>query len=178
MIPAWAQISDLLSGLMARMELVLRIADFARGTTISAEDTSSVAERFRLIKEQYNAFTESPILGIGFGNAYIYVHNVLLEALFETGIIGLLLLMAIVHEGSKRSFRILQQKQGLNTQEIALPIISLLWLYFAIAGLFSSTFENLYLWLWTGAILNLPVGRKLKLTLSELPSLSISGEGI
>ena len=155
LIPLWGKIGDVFMGNLRRIEETLQIVEVVRGKTAMVETASSIRERFMMIQEQFSHFVKNPILGIGFGNTavyYSYVHNSFLEVLFETGFIGAVLFIGIIYKVGERIFRIWKE----SSQDSLFVTIAFLWLYFAIAGLFSlSLFDNLSFWFFTGAILRI-----------------------
>ena len=139
--------------------MALEFVEYLRGATSAGGN--SVMARAQLIIEQSKAFIKNPILGIGFGNTDIYVHNIYLEALFETGIIGALLFMGIVYKGMEQCFRIWRERRDSSDYTgFVSPVIMFSWLFCIVGGVFSSIFDNLQLWFWTGAILNLSIRRE------------------
>jgi len=154
--------------LLKRSAQILNIIDYVQGTAEPTNANESVDIRTGLIEKQYKDFTESPIFGIGFGNgwdSYMYVHNIFLEILFETGIIGLLLFIGIFYKCGVESLKIWKRSNRItNSQDNLLTVIIFIWLYFITSGLFGSAFDTPQLWFWTGALLtNSSENQKLKL---------------
>jgi hypothetical protein len=163
LIPIWDKIGDVFTRNVVRIKQTLQLVEVVQGKVATVETASSIRVRFMLIQEQFSGFAKNPILGIGFGNgweSYMYVHNAFLEVLFETGFIGALLFIGIIHKVGKRIFRIWKSSRIFNAQDSLLVTIAFLWLYFVIVGFFSgSLFDNLSFWFFSGAMLNLFVGK-------------------
>jgi len=154
--------------LLRRSAKILNLINYARGLATPTNENESVDIRTVLIEKQYNDFTNSPIFGIGFGNGYdgyMFVHNIFLEILFETGIIGLLLFIGIIYKCGVGILRIWKRSNRItNSQDNVLAVIVFIWLYFITSGLFNAAFDSPQLWFWTGALLtNSSENQKLKL---------------
>lgn len=160
----WNIFGDKLSFSTERLSQTLQLLDLARGEISEEESARSIKVRINMIGSQYNEFADNPIVGFGFGNSaalFSYVHNMFLEVLFETGIIGLILFMGIIYLASRKILYIWRNSnRNFIIQNIYLVIFTILWFYFIAAGQFSrSLFDNYQFWFLTGALLN-PLERK------------------
>ena len=91
-------------------------------SSLSAEDGSRI-ERLRLFEEALHASFERPVLGVGIGNypvlvkpdalmrEPIYVHNLYLDIVVETGFVGLILFLSFIGSSLWLGFRKWRQYQ-------------------------------------------------------------------
>jgi len=155
----WNGVSSRFHGGAGRLMETKQLLDLTTGDISESETGDFISERVDIIRDEFERFAVTPIIGIGFGNAsenYAYAHNYLLEVLFETGVIGLILLILILYKVVKQVIKIWKESiLKPNNQDNFLVVFTFLWVYFAIVGLFSSSlFDSYYLWFCIGAIWN------------------------
>lgn len=71
-----------------------------------SEGNSSVS-RFKLWNEAFNEFLNNPILGGRIETGLYYPHNILIETMMATGLVGTLILLMLLLTSFKRSIKIL-----------------------------------------------------------------------
>lgn len=156
---SWGPIYRILAPSIVRLGQAVQIFELASGEISEEESATSIQGRMDRIKTQYEKFVDNPIIGFGFGNnseKFSYVHNMFLEVLFETGIIGFILFIGIILLVSMKILYIWKNSnRNFITHNIHLITITILWLYFLFVGLSSrSLFDNFQFWFFTGALLN------------------------
>ena len=117
-------------------------------SSVATEDGSRI-ERLRLLDEALQASFERPLLGVGIGNypllvkpdagfrEPIYVHNLYLDIVVETGFIGLLLFLSFIGSSVWLGWRKWQQYQDPLTLACGTGIVYFLFHGFFEAPLFS-----------------------------------------
>jgi O-antigen ligase len=113
-------------------------------SSTSSEDGSRT-ERLRLLQEAIEHSLERPLLGVGVGNypllvkpdarerEPIYVHNLYLDIVVETGFVGLLLFLSFVGSSLWRGFREWQRNQDPFILACCMGTV-----YFLLHGLFEA----------------------------------------
>jgi O-antigen ligase len=154
---AWAKIGELFPWKTERLARIMQMPNFLRGGQSETESDTSFLLRSMLIKEQFREFIENPVFGFGFGNTDPgwEVHNMFLEVLYETGIIGAILFSIIIFMISNKIIRIWKKPTQLLNNQDSIPSIAIfIFLYSIIGGLMGTISPNLAFWFSAGLILN------------------------
>jgi O-antigen ligase len=168
-------ISIILVGLFINFTLV-GITDrlFSRLTNIFDKEStsySSLDSRFELVNNAWDYFLHSPILGIGFGSfgkkysGYddrIEPHNIILEIISETGLLGLILFSFFIFFICKFIFKKFNPDDDLN-------MLLILLLFFLLLQSITSTYliDSKDLFLWIGITLSYFSNNKLRININE-----------
>ncbi|MBK1877939.1 O-antigen ligase family protein [Pelagicoccus mobilis] len=114
---------------------------------------SGGATRLNLFQQALDRFVESPVIGSGFTlrsveGTDMYPHNLILESLMATGLLGTVPLMILIFMGFAASWRIL-------TRDPEMSWIPLLYVHFLTGSMFSGAiYSNVELWLALAATLS------------------------
>ena len=157
LIPVWQKVNDIYPWKVKNLEYIRQIPGIIQGNITEAESDTSMWTRFTIIKEQYGRFIKKPFLGFGLGNTDegLSAHNIFLEILYESGIVGALIFLVIIYKIARRIFRNLKEPiQIFNAQDIIKYIFAFLFLYSTIGGLFGTIFGNTNFWFSAGMLLN------------------------
>jgi len=100
--------------------------------------SGDTAGRDSIYRRAIESFKESPIVGHGFGSVFYelgeYSHNILLDAMVETGLIGSAVLITLIIFMFKRGIRLIRT-----------DFSQCIWMLFMLQGLSNSLFSSYYL---------------------------------
>jgi O-antigen ligase len=124
----------------------------------SAFDSSNV--RLRIWSDALNKYKKNPIFGVGFGTSYrdksndrIYVHphNIILEILTETGILGLIIFLLLFSLILAKIYAVYQHLSATDRIPYLLFPFSLLF-FFAYSSLHSDLSTEYFKWYFAGML--------------------------